>query len=110
MRVLAYDPFLSDERAEGPVRGGGHEDGGLPDGEQDHPPRDEDELAPARVGHGPDDDGVAPPRESLRDEPSRIDGSDRGAVEGPEEGSRIQGSNSIQSEAGASSARIGLAR
>ena len=79
------------------MSGGRHRDGGLADREEDDAPRDEDELASAGVGDGPDDDGVAAPGERLRDEPPGVHGGDRGTVEGPEEGAGIQGSaNSIR--------------
>ena len=103
--VRRDDEGVGDERAEGPVRGRRHRDGGLPGREEADAPRDEDELATARVGDGARDDGAPPPGERLGDEPAGLHGGDRRAVEGPEERTRIQGTGILADSSGAAALR-----
>jgi hypothetical protein len=77
------------------VGGPRHRNGRLPDGEDGHARRDEDELPLRRRGDGADAEGVPAPPDGLADEPARLDGGDGGAKELGEEVARVQSAPSL---------------
>ena len=81
-RILRRDDeHLVDPRAQRRVRGGGHRDGRLADGEHRDTRRCEDKLAPRARRNGADEDTRPAAPERLGNEGRRIDGRDCSAIE-----------------------------